>query len=242
VRLRSLACFAISLALVTVAACRHTPPDPFLLDDSGPIDSGPAPGVDSDGDGMCDVTEYQRRTDPFDPDTDGDGFSDYVEAQNGTSPTDPSAPDISIVVTMSETPQSTLDLPIRFDERPAGQSIIGEVVRLPVNIVDDGTTALTFFTGAEATFASPMANVHGGISGSSFLGVVGHTLLVFTMHFAAVQAPRGCLRAYPFGYEIKTNNGDIWGGVQHWLVLLPEGVSLGAPGARWCGPTQVHCI
>ena len=223
-----------------IASCRTRGPT-FVDDDGGPIDFGPGPDVDSDGDGMCDVTEFQRRTDPMNPDSDGDGYSDYVEAQNGTSPLDATQPDPHLMVTMSEAPQSTLDLPIMFDLSPSGETITGEILRDPIYLADDGTTALTFFTGAEATFASPMPNVHGGIEGPSFVGVSGETLLVFNMHFAQSEPPRGCLRAYPFGYEIKTNTGAIWAEVQHWLVLLPAGESLGSPTARWCGPTQVPC-
>jgi hypothetical protein len=240
VRARSIACVSLSCALVVVAACRRDPPM-LYEDDAGPTDFGPGPDVDTDGDGMCDVTEYQRRTDPSNPDTDGDGYSDYVEAQNGTSALDPMQPDPHIMVTMSEAPQSTLDLPISFDEYPSGETITGEFVRVPLDILDDGTSALTFFTGAEATFASPMPNVHGGIAGPSFLGVSGHTLLVFNTHFAQVQPPRGCFRAYPFGYQIKTNTGAIWGMEPHWLVLVPAGESLGSPTAHWCGPTRVRC-
>jgi hypothetical protein len=242
VRARSIACIAASCALVVVASCRGVPPPTtFVDDDGGPIDSGAAPGVDTDGDGLCDVTEY-RHTDATNPDTDGDGFSDYVEAQNNSDPLDPMSPDPHIMVTMSETPQSTLDLPVTFDTYPSGETISGEFVRVAIDYIDDGTATQTFFTGAEGTFASPMTNVHGGIQGSSFLGVSGRTLLGFTMHFAQVQAPRGCFRAYPFAYQIKTNTGAIWGYSQHWLVLVPAGESLGSPTARWCTPTTVHCF
>lgn len=191
---------------------------------------------------MCDVTEYQRRTDPFNPDTDGDGFSDYVEAQNGTSPTDATRPQLSLMALMSESPEATLDLPIAFNEYGVGETFIGEIVRLPLNIIDDGTTAQTFFTGAEASFASPMPNVGGGVRGSSFLGVVGRTLLVSSMHFAQLQPPRGCMRGYPFGYQLKTSTGSIRAYVERWLVLLPPGMSIGGANARWCGPTQLRCI
>ncbi len=42
---------------------------------------------DSDDDGLTDVEEVDRGTDPFDPDTDRDGLGDGYEAREGTDPT-----------------------------------------------------------------------------------------------------------------------------------------------------------
>jgi hypothetical protein len=44
--------------------------------------------VDSDNDGLSDVDEIARGTDPFNADTDGDGLGDGVEALAGTDPLD----------------------------------------------------------------------------------------------------------------------------------------------------------
>jgi hypothetical protein len=43
-------------------------------------------GVDSDGDGLSNLDEYQNGTDPLDDDTDGDGMPDGWEVQYGLDP------------------------------------------------------------------------------------------------------------------------------------------------------------
>lgn len=54
---------------------------------------------DADGDGLTNLQEYQRHTDPRNPDTDGDGLNDSVETNTGTwngpndTGTDPLNPD-----------------------------------------------------------------------------------------------------------------------------------------------------
>lgn len=242
VRRSSAACVVFACALVVMAACQRTHPPPFVLPDSGPPDAGPPLDLDSDGDGLCDVDEFQRRTDPNDADTDGDGFSDYVEAQNGSSSFDRTSPDRTTMLLMSEAPTGTLDTVLTFSVRGVGETMGGEFIREPMNIDDDGTLAQTFYLGSAALGASPMENVRGGIVGANFLGVIGRTLLTFSLHFAQAQEPRGCMRAYPFGYMLHTGDGSLRGLDIRWLVLVPPGMQIGAPGARWCGPTTATCI
>jgi len=236
--------FLLACALTSVAACRHSTPPPTLIeqDDSGPADVGPPLDLDSDHDGLCDFSEFQRHTDASDPDTDHDGFSDWVEAQNGSSLLDPTSPDRSWMVTMPEAPRSRIDLPVSIAEYGIGETFTGELTIIAVNYEDDGTIAPTFFTGSDALGATPMSNVRGGIMGSSFLGVLGRTLLQYSVHFEQVQQPLGCMRAFPFAYTIKTGDGQVRGYSQHWLVLLPQGMQIGASGSRWCGPQTVTCI
>ncbi len=51
---------------------------------------------DSDGDGLTDWQEFQRRTDPNNPDTDGDGRSDGDEFAQGFDPTTPTPPNATL--------------------------------------------------------------------------------------------------------------------------------------------------
>ncbi len=53
-----------------------------------PLDASNA-GLDSDGDGLSNLGEYQNGTNPLDNDTDDDGFSDGQEVRYGTDPLDP---------------------------------------------------------------------------------------------------------------------------------------------------------
>lgn len=231
------------LACTFAAGCRHTTPPPVIVVDGGsPPDAGPGPGIDTDGDGLCDVTEFQRRTDSLNADSDGDGFSDYVEAQNASDPNDLGSPDRSMMVTVSEATGGMAVLPLAFVVRGVGETFVGEITSGLINIPDDGTTAFAFYAGSSATGAAPMQNVRGGIEGSQYLGVVGRTRLAYTLEFLQRQEPRGCMRAYPFTYRLITTDGSVRGLSTRWLVLLPPGMQIGGTGARWCGPTVSHCI
>jgi hypothetical protein len=241
VRRSSAAFLFASLALVVVAACRHTPPPTLIQIDAGPQDGGPPPTLDSDGDGLCDVTEFQRRTSAYDADTDGDGFSDWVEAQNGSDALSLGSPVRSMMVEMSDTPMATLDVPLSFTVRGIGETFGGELTRLPLYYDDDMTEASTFYAGTTALGATPMENVHGGIMGSQFFGVLGRTLLTFSVHFQQTQPARRCMRAFPFGFLVKTEAGSVRATLTRWLVIVPPGMSIGATGARWCGPSTDTC-
>ena len=47
--------------------------------------------LDSDNDGLLNLSEFNAGTDPHNPDTDGDGFNDYEEVQAGSNPLDSNA-------------------------------------------------------------------------------------------------------------------------------------------------------
>ncbi|MFO0686769.1 MAG: hypothetical protein U0234_32200 [Sandaracinus sp.] len=207
-----------------------------------PTDSGPPPDLDSDGDGLCDVTESFYRTDPFAADTDDDGFGDFAEVQNASDPLSLSSPDRRRVHYLSQDPTGMTTVPIAFSIRGIGETFTGELVRVPVRMVDDGTLAPMFYAGSRAVDANPMDNVRGGIVDTSFRGVIGRTRLVYQVSFRQTQPARGCLSAYPFQYVTKTGEGTYRGSFSGWLVLAPSGVQVGSPGATWCGPVSRSCL
>ncbi len=74
---------------VAVDSDRDGMPDPFELDHAldpfDPVDAG----GDPDGDGLVNVEEYRRRTDPRASDSDRGGLQDGLEVALGLDPTDP---------------------------------------------------------------------------------------------------------------------------------------------------------
>jgi hypothetical protein len=238
VRLAAALLVLLSFAL---ASCRRPGPPQIAPEDSGPDDTGPAPGQDSDGDGLCDAFEAERRTDPLSADTDLDGFSDYVESQTGSDPFMIDSPNRDLLVFLREAPGSYVDVPISFSVRGVGETFLGSYLPQPMLIPDDGTTALTFYAGGMTVGASPMENVRGTIDNERFRGVFGRTLLAFSLRFEQRQDPRGCMRAFPFAYSLKRDDGSYAGTVPHWLVIAPAGMQPGAPGSVWCGPSDGTC-
>jgi hypothetical protein len=79
-----LLCFAASI-LVLCLSMRSVP------ELSAQTSSSSRLGSDYDGDGLADLTEAVRGTDPDDPDTDGDGFHDVEEIARRSNPLDPSS-------------------------------------------------------------------------------------------------------------------------------------------------------
>ncbi len=209
--------------------------------DAGPGDTGPTPEQDTDGDGLCDLDETERRTDPLSADTDADGFSDYVESVTGSDPFMIGSPNRDLLVFLREDDGAYIDVPISFSVRGIGETFLGSYLAQPMLIPDDGTTALTFYAGGHSAGASPMENVRGASEDERFRGVFGRTLLAFSMRFEQRQAPRGCMRAFPFGYSLKRDDGSYAGTVIRWLVIAPTGMQPGAPGAVWCGPSDGLC-
>jgi hypothetical protein len=226
---------------IALASCGRPRPPPIPAIDAGPDDTGPPPQLDSDGDGLCDRDENERRTDPFSADTDVDGFSDYVESVTGSDPFLIDSPNRDLLVFLRDEDGSYVDVPISFSVRGVGETFSGAYAPQPVLIPDDGTTATTFYAGGRTAGASPMENVRGTTEDERFRGVFGRTLLAFSMRFEQRQSPRGCMRAYPFAYTLKRDDGSYAGNVFRWLVIAPNGMQPGAPGAIWCGPADGTC-
>lgn len=235
---------AIALLLtvgLTLGGCNRARPPSLPPADGGPEDGGPPPDQDTDGDGLCDFDEEQRRTDPLSGDTDVDGFSDYAEALAGSDPFLSDSPNRELLVFLTEDRDAYVDVPVAFSVRGIGETYLGQYVPQPLSIEDDGTTAATFYAGGRSAGASPMENVRGSTEDERFRGVFGRTLLAFSLHFVQRQDPRGCMRAFPFSYSLKRDDGTYAGSVTRWLVVTPPGMTPGATGAVWCGPSSGTC-
>ncbi len=61
--------------------------DKYQLDKNDPTDAT----WDNDGDGLTNLEEYRKQTNPLDQDTDGDNYNDGDEITNRTDPTDPNS-------------------------------------------------------------------------------------------------------------------------------------------------------
>lgn len=202
-----------------------------------PIDGGPDGGnviepIDTDGDGLCDHTELARGTDPARPDTDGDGVSDRVEVDFGFRPTRTDSPDRTLLFYMSEAHGASVEVPVVYVARGEGESYVGSFQALSVVDPDDAT-ADDYFTEAVALRADPAQNVFQVVPEEQrFDAVIGRTELYFLVRFAAPEVdPRGCVRAYPWRYQIKRSDGARVLSRRYFLVVVPE-----EEGADWCPP------
>lgn len=228
-------CLLVAAALL--GACDGGPPPPPPPRDGGPIvrlDAG-TPGLDSDGDGLCDETELAWGTDPNDPDTDRDGFSDRVEWDLGYAPLRADSPSPAILTLLTETEVSTAQLAIQRVVRGNGESFVGGFA--PDAVVDRlGYDAATFLELAHAVGAYPMENVFEvRAEAQQFLGVFGRTELTFEVRFAYGGAtPRACMTAFPFFYQVKREDGVTLGLTRYLLVVVPPGTQLRT--GVWCVP------
>jgi len=217
--------------------CPESMPPPPNLDagDGGGEADALDPLIDSDGDGLCNGTEFVRGTDPFSSDSDGDGFSDWMEVSFGFAPTLPASPDPSVVFTMSESTEAEIQIPIRVSVRGRGEDFAGSFEAMPAR--DPlGTTATDFFAGAVALHASPPENVSSIDSEAQLFRIVlGTTELTFEARFAfGEELERRCLRAYPFRYTVKRSDARIVASERSYLILVPNGETFRS--AEWCAP------
>lgn len=235
--MRILRTASLFLALVLAAGCDgDPPPPPPPPGDGGGLDGAiPNPGLDSDGDGLCDGTERIRNTDPFSPDTDLDGITDRVELDFGYNPLQPSSPDRAQVFFLTENPVSTRQVPITRVIRGDGENYTGAFESLPV-LDELDQSAINFYEDSLAVGAIPMANVvMVAPEEERFYGVVGQTELVFEVRLSfGGNVPRLCTRAYPFRYQIKRSDGRILYIGRFLMVVLPDGERIDT--AEWCEP------
>jgi hypothetical protein len=191
-----------------------------------------SPAVDSDSDGLCDITEQQLGTDPMSADTDSDGLPDAIEVSYGFDPTDQTAPSADQLAHLEARGGAVLDFPVRTTVQGDGQGVTGVFQPLS-SIYADGATAEDFFIGASAVSADPADGVRSIATGSArFDSVLGPTRLAFSLHFEHptddTKAP-SCAKAYPFRYSVKSDDGDTRGDRLFLLIVSPEGQAGTAP-------------
>lgn len=199
-------------------------PDGFIL-----------PGIDTDGDGVCDDSEAALGLDPRLPDTDADGFPDWFELAAGFQGTAPSSPPRGEIVLLAETADAVATVSIVASVDGSGETFSGA---FDPQIIRDayGATAADFFVSARATGAEPPSNVvRIDEVGRLYEGVRGRTLLFSDVRLAfGTNTPLLCVRAYPFRYFVKTDTGRIVAAPRRLVLVLPPGMT--AASGPWCTP------
>lgn len=150
--------------------------------------------TDRDGDGLCDDTEQEARTDPDRVDTDGDGFTDGWEYGWNFSPLSATSPPSERLLAWSETPGAPLEAIFTSTYRGNGEGVFGAFWDSPVGV--DGVRGDELGVRIEALAAVPMANAPERV-GERFVSVLGSTRLTFQLlgEWPARPALR-CRRTY----------------------------------------------
>lgn len=228
VRLRRVRSLIAVVALALAGCPRSAPASP---DGGGDEIDVVSPVLDTDRDGLCDGQEISRGLRIDDPDSDADGFSDLAEVSLGADPLLPASPEREQVILLEEVVGATARATATALVRGMGETYRGTFT--PVRqIFDDGVAdAGTFLLEARAVGADPMANVF-RIEGQTFEGVRGRTALVFEVLFRFTGEPRGCIRAYPFQYIVRRDDGRTVLASRFTLVVAPRGSRPGA--GSWC--------
>ncbi|MDQ3031852.1 MAG: hypothetical protein M3Y87_05495 [Myxococcota bacterium] len=226
---------AALLALTCLlAGCPRSQPPPYWLDGGPRVDAAVPGRIDSDEDGLCDPQEEMRGLRIDHPDTDGDGYSDLTEVSLGFDAFQPASPDRETIVLLPETPTSEARVTFNLAVSGMGETYAGSFQAVD-QIFPDGIDASDFYAGSGPVGAEPMVNVFAiDEARQSFVGVTGRTQLIFDVRFAfATSEPLGCMRAYPFQYVVKREDGRIVTARRFTLVVAPNGASPGA--GTWCG-------
>lgn len=226
-----------SLVLVSVIAfllpgCPRSDRGSLGVDGALP-DATSAPRRDTDGDGLCDGQEETRGLRVDDPDTDADGFSDLMEVSLSYDAFLPTSPNRETIVVMEETAAGEARVVITASVNGMGETYSGSFQSVEQLFADD-RDASDYYESSGPVGAEPMTNVFATEpSTQSFLGVSGRTQLIFEVRLAFRGSPEGCMRAYPFQYLVKREDGRIVAAQRFTLVVAPPGMSPGA--GTWCG-------
>lgn len=221
-----------ALALFS-AGCPRSVRPPFEFDSGPGLDAQDPSRIDSDEDGLCDPQEEMRGLRTDDPDTDGDGYSDLAEVSLGFDAFQPSSPDRETIIVVAETATGEGRVTIAVPVSGMGESFSGSFQ--PVDqIFPDGIDASHYYEASGPVGAVPMTNVFGlDAATQSFIGVNGRTQLVFEVRFRFAEPALGCMRAYPFQYLVKREDGRLVSAQRFTLVVAPRGQTPGA--GTWCG-------
>jgi hypothetical protein len=228
------------LAMLTVlCACGESADMRPPLDETPrdrPDASDGAFAIDQDGDGLCDQTEVEFGTDPEQSDSDSDGIPDLIELGNGFDATDSLQPGADQLAQLAARPSATLDFPIRVTLEGTGEGVSGRFTEMG-SFYTDMSSALEFFRAGIAVAADPVDAVRSiDAEAARFRSVLGRTRLEFSLRFTyARPEPLTCTRAYPFGYVLESDSGEL---VAEGLFLLVVSPSDGAThaGREYCLP------
>jgi hypothetical protein len=234
VSLRSAALASAVVALAVLASgCPRSERPPWTFDAGPGLDAQDPARIDSDEDGLCDPQEEMRGLRVDDPDTDGDGYSDLAEVSLGFDAFQPSSPDRETIVIVPETSVGDGRVTLSVAVNGMGETYSGSFQAVD-QIFPDGIDASDFYEGSGPVGAVPMVNVFAiDEARQAFVGVHGRTELLFDVRFAFSGAPLGCIRAYPFQYVVKRDDGRIVTARRFTLVVAPNGERPGA--GTWCG-------
>ncbi len=206
----------IPLALL-LASCGETAapvgPDATVPADRPPVVDAPSPTADTDGDGLCDLTERDRRTDPTNPDTDGDGLLDSFEVRAGDDPLSGRSPAATNRIAFTEGDTTRLAIVTSLDYQGAGESLLAAMQNRTRGVDDLDASDLVDFT-LTAVSANPAAFV-GALMGPRFVGVAGRAVLTWQLD-AQLRAAGdggvmalGCRRAYEATLTVKRVGDDV---------------------------------
>ena len=217
-----------------LAGCPRSQPPPYWLDGGPRVDAGNPGRIDSDEDGLCDPQEEMRGLRIDHPDTDADGYSDLTEVSLGFDPFLRSSPDRDEILVLPETPTGQARVTFDFAVSGMGETYAGSFQAVD-QMFSDGIDASDFYEGSGPVGAEPPTNVFAiDEERQSFVGVTGRTQLIFDVRFAfGTTEPMGCMRAYPFQYIVKREDGRIVTARRFTLVVAPNGERPGA--GTWCG-------
>lgn len=193
--------WAALAVLVTALACQE---GGVVSDGRG----GSEENADTDGDGLCDLTEASYGTDPGDLDSDGDGLPDGLEVALGYRPDDSASPrDGTLTVLDSENAYGA-EVLLTLDAPGDGGNYQGALLLLSSPYADL-PEASALFEGAQAVSALPPDNVRAVQSVEErFISVSGATQLTFRLRFALdPEDEPPCVAALPFAYAVYNDEG-----------------------------------